>query len=324
MKSLLSKLLLLCLLSSLAGNIAAQVRVGRVKGLAKDEKKREKKKHAAKKRKPIEDIITQVAPAQPSGARAEMDAIFYVQWNARRHLQYEDFLNNRNLYNKFLPAKDTDLARAIYPDYRVFYRKLSERLAANGSLDDDFWQERIERALREKADSMDGGYTSVFFSDTGYALTISIDSPAASAISVSPLIYPVNESTYYYNITALFNRYDSWMIVKSKDILEHEQIHFDIFELYARKMRKYLVETLKKNFNEDGAIGDISDDITPAYEQYYQQINDMQLEFDRQTAALTSANAPLLKLNAQWVRDLRVQIDALKEYAVPEGTITLK
>ncbi len=324
MRYVLARSLLLCLLCCLAGNAQAQVRVGRMRGLAKEEKKREKAKRASKKRKPADQVVTQVTPARMSEARTELDARFYVSWNALRGLQYDDFLNDRFQYNKFLPARDTDLAKVIYPDYREFYKRLSERLAASGGMDDKFWQEKVDKMLRERPDSFTSEYTSVFFTDTGYAIAISIDSPAASSITVSPVIYPVNEHTYYYNITALFNRYESWMIVKSTDILVHEQIHFDIFELYARKMRKYLTETLKQHFNEDGAIDDVSDDINLKFEEYYQRINDMQLEFDRQTAALTSANASLLQINARWTQDLKQQIDALKEYAVPEGTITLQ
>lgn len=44
-----------------------------------------------------------------------------------------------------------------------------------------------------------------------------------------------------------FNRNNSWMIVKDPYVLQHEQIHFNISELYARKMRKSVESLRQKN-----------------------------------------------------------------------------
>jgi predicted secreted Zn-dependent protease len=35
-----------------------------------------------------------------------------------------------------------------------------------------------------------------------------------------------------------FDKDQSWMMVKNAYVLQHEQIHFNISELYARKIRK--------------------------------------------------------------------------------------
>lgn len=43
-----------------------------------------------------------------------------------------------------------------------------------------------------------------------------------------------------YVIEARFNRYSSWMKVDSSYVIIHEQLHFDIAELFARKMRNQL------------------------------------------------------------------------------------
>lgn len=249
-----------------------------------------------------------------------MDALLYVKWQKSKQLQYSDFTYNKNIYDKLLPAQDTDLTKIIYPDYRDFYKRLNERLNPANLNEDSLWKARVEKVLREKpgknAINLRAG------AELGDVFSITVDSPAASVINILPIIYARSENVYYYNITALFSRYDSWMIVKSKDILEHEQIHFDIFELYARKMRKYLVEVIQNNYMA-GTMNEITDDIAPVFEQLYKQLNDLQLEFDRQTAALTAKNASLANTNAVWKKGIAQQLAELEQYAVPEATITL-
>lgn len=41
-----------------------------------------------------------------------------------------------------------------------------------------------------------------------------------------------------YNIKSFFSKYDSWTTVNDSATLKHEQVHFDILELYTRKARK--------------------------------------------------------------------------------------
>ncbi len=41
-----------------------------------------------------------------------------------------------------------------------------------------------------------------------------------------------------YKISCYFLPYKSWTITSEEFVLEHEQVHFDIGELYARKIRK--------------------------------------------------------------------------------------
>lgn len=41
-----------------------------------------------------------------------------------------------------------------------------------------------------------------------------------------------------YKIGTYFEKLSSWTITKDSTSLEHEQIHFDIYELFARKIRK--------------------------------------------------------------------------------------
>lgn len=318
MKTLPAKLFAIALLCCMVQCACAQVRVRmgpRLPSLRA-------KKHAAttyvEEKKPAE--IKVIHPDKPQ--HNSLDGRFYVKWSKGRKLAYNDFKYNRNLYDKFIPDQDTDLVNTIYPDYIAFYNSLKSRMA--NKVVDEEQDELIEKRLKLMADSLEKGYISAPVSiDINPSFTISIDSPAASIINLAPVVYPVGESSWYFNIIPVFSIQESWMIVKSADILQHEQIHFDIFELYARKMRKSLLDIIKKNYNEN-LTPDLATEVTPVYDQLYLEMNQMQAEFDKQTGEKTLANAPLIQINEAWVKKLKTQLDLLSEYEIPEGTIILK
>jgi hypothetical protein len=301
----------------------AQVRVRKARNKFDDKRDRmvrAKDEEEQPKRKTHSKVTARIKATTSPEGRNSMDALLYVKWQIGKQLQYTDFTYNKNIYNKLIQPQDTDLTKTIYPDYREFYKKLNERINPSNLNEDSLWKARVEKVLREKPGKNAVNLRSA--NELGEPLAITVDSPAASVINILPVIYAKAENVYYYNITALFSRYDSWMIVKSRDILEHEQIHFDIFELYARKMRKYLVEVIQNNYMA-GTTNEITDDIAPVFEQLYKQLNDLQLEFDRQTAALTAKNAALTNTNTVWKKGIAQQLAELEQYALPEATITL-
>lgn len=277
---------------------------------------------ALEQQRMAEAVKFTIKPETVNGARRELDAHFYIPWSKTRSLYYTDFLNNKQLYNKFLSPQDTDLVDVIYPDYRAFYQKLNERIVVEGKSDAD-WQSRIQKALEYNYDSLRGLKEPLEFSELRVADEMSIDSPAASVINLNPIIYPLDDQSWYYNITALFSKYDSWLVIKARDIVDHEQIHFDIYELYARKMRKAMVDNLRRNFASDN-LANAQHELNAEFEQLFQQMYDRHLDFDRETMTFTSNNAPLNAMNLKWKNMLRKEMVLLKEYEVPEGHIFLK
>lgn len=82
-----------------------------------------------------------------------------------------------------------------------------------------------------------------------------------AAISMSIEIYPKELNCKNYEdviIVAVMNKKESCVIFKRDEVLNHEQTHFDIAELYARKIRKKISEYngLKKECNLE-AIAEI-------------------------------------------------------------------
>ncbi len=300
---------------------SAQVRIGRMRGL---QPKAAHRKIAIPPTKPDrnpENVEVKIHAFVPSESRRELDQTFYAAWSEGHPLQYDDFRYNKGISDKFFSAKDSVDPKTVYPDYRAFYKMLFEKTSGMADKADTAWYKSVEQYLSGNGGQSADIPEAIF--DSGFAFAIAIDSPAASVVSIQPVIYQVNETTWYYNISALFSKNESWMLVRSSDILAHEQVHFDIFELYARKMRKLFAETLKSSFIDD-AGSDFTNQISPGFEQYYQQLNDLQVEFDRQTMNLTGKNQSILEVNAQWRDRIRKDIRAMSAYSAPEGYIELR
>src|SRR5690606_32551892 len=66
-----------------------------------------------------------------------------------------------------------------------------------------------------------------------------VDSPSDAGASVKITAKPfVSGKRIEYDVRAIFDRQRSWARGMSTSLLEHEQLHFVIAELYARKMRE--------------------------------------------------------------------------------------
>jgi hypothetical protein len=72
---------------------------------------------------------------------------------------------------------------------------------------------------------------------------------AGSVVQIKAKPYLVKNKVWY-EVTALFLRHKSWVSGKSEALLAHEQLHFDIAELYARKIRKK-IQAMSSQGNND-------------------------------------------------------------------------
>lgn len=104
-----------------------------------------------------------------------------------------------------------------------------------------------------------------------------IESAATSSGIASSVT--ANDTVIHFKIECLFNEKNSWVIPKDTSIwlLNHEQRHFDITEVYARTFRKIISKYHFKNVKEVGNI----------FNQTYRNINDdmnvEQKKYDRET-----------------------------------------
>lgn len=109
----------------------------------------------------------------------------------------------------------------------------------------------------------------------------------------------------HFIVLAKFNKKDSWTILKDYTLLMHEQTHFDITELFARKIRKC--------FSEMQAAGETD---TDAYVKAYYKLDAakdaFQGKYDRETQFIPDSNEQL-----QWIESVHKELRELKEWESP-------
>ncbi len=117
------------------------------------------------------------------------------------------------------------------------------------------------------------------------------------------IVYRVrqNDSTYTYKVKVIFYRYRAWTKTTNRYSLTHEQLHFDITELYGRKLRKKIKEEFKGRY-EDGFGVIINGLITELLEQ--------QKVYDERTMHGGSEGSQL-----KWSKKIKDELDQLKEYS---------
>ncbi|HLF45863.1 MAG TPA: DUF922 domain-containing protein [Chitinophagaceae bacterium] len=92
--------------------------------------------------------------------------------------------------------------------------------------------------------------------------------------------YKIVNGKISYSIECRFEKNRSWGMVKTSRILDHEQGHFDIAEIYSRKLFKALSEY---RFNRNSFQGDLDSlykNIVAEKDQY-QQLYDLETDHSR-------------------------------------------
>lgn len=108
---------------------------------------------------------------------------------------------------------------------------------------------------------------------------VGTDAVASTSTSLG-IAYQLTDGQLKYHITCYFNKEKSWALMKTDYILAHEQGHFDITEVFARRLNEALqnYQFNKKTFKKD--IGQIYQSIVSQKEQY-QQIYDAETDHSR-------------------------------------------
>ena len=105
---------------------------------------------------------------------------------------------------------------------------------------------------------------------------------------------------FKYDIEARLYRNFSWSIYEKdkENVLKHEQLHFDITELFARKFRKALAEyTVGRSIRKD---------VSKIYEKIETERTTMQLLYDKETGHSINKTSQL-----SWENKIK---DLLQEY----------
>src|ERR1044072_2897720 len=112
-----------------------------------------------------------------------------------------------------------------------------------------------------------------------------------------------NEEGFQYSIKCSFDQNRSWVRIKTNDVLAHEQGHFDIAEIFARKLNK----TMKAyHFNAKTA----STDLNKLYEDAMKQHRQTQIQYDQETDY--SRNKPNQE---EWLKKIATDLKGLEAFA---------
>lgn len=132
---------------------------------------------------------------------------------------------------------------------------------------------------------------------------------SSGSITYSSIGYSasVKKDSLYVTVTCFFNKEKSWVKEdhKTADLLNHEQGHFDLNEIYARKLRKQLATypferaTLKKSIQE-------------LYEGIWKECMSIQQQYDAETES--SSNTTVQK---RWDLKIKQDLKNLESYSAP-------
>jgi len=122
----------------------------------------------------------------------------------------------------------------------------------------------------------------------------------STALGIS---YNVINNELHYEITCSFSKVKSWGLLKTNYILAHEQGHFDITEIYARKLYK---ELLDYKFNRRTFRQDVND----IYDRVVKEKETFQLTYDSITDH--SRNKTIQK---EWLERIQELLDETAPYA---------
>lgn len=90
------------------------------------------------------------------------------------------------------------------------------------------------------------------------------------------LEYGFDKSSLEFSVKCRFDKTKSWVKIQNDDVLEHEQLHFDIAELFARKLRRQLREY---KFNPKS----VADNVNNIYMKIMEEHHNMQQLYDQET-----------------------------------------
>jgi len=128
------------------------------------------------------------------------------------------------------------------------------------------------------------------------------DAVASTSTSLG-VAYQLSNGELTYHITCYFNKEKSWGLMKTDYILAHEQGHFDITEIFARKLHEALqnYQFNKRTFKKD---------ISQIYQGVVKEKEDFQKKYDGETDH--SRNR---KMQYDWLEKIEQMLEETQAYS---------
>ena len=139
------------------------------------------------------------------------------------------------------------------------------------------------------------------------------ENPAAGSCVDVTALYQLNNDTLHFLVFASFYPDSSYMVIKTNDILAHEQIHFDICELYARKLKSELYKLQNRyitNLLVDNLIKSIKNEVAKQHIKF-----DMEFEKDQEK------NGNSYVVTKKWNQIIASQMELFKDYSIQQAKV---
>ena len=121
--------------------------------------------------------------------------------------------------------------------------------------------------------------------------------------------YRVKDNVFTYNIACRFAKKRSWGLIKNEWILNHEQGHFDISELFARYLHQAIIEyPLNLKY--------LKRDLDNIYQEHMQLKEEFQNLYDTETDF--SRNRDKQREWTQKINDLLIEMEDYADYRNPD------
>lgn len=126
---------------------------------------------------------------------------------------------------------------------------------------------------------------------------------AASTTTLLAIEYKISSNGFRYKIDSRFSKTRSWGIHKTDYILSHEQGHFDIAEIYARKLNMKMSEY---KFNTKT----YQKDLKKIYQDILDEKEEVQNAYDGETRhSINKAK------QAEWLKIIAKMLEEYEDYA---------
>ena len=126
---------------------------------------------------------------------------------------------------------------------------------------------------------------------------------AASTTTYLGISYNISSSNFSYKIESKFSKTRSWGLHKTAYILAHEQGHFDIAEIFARKLHQKMTEYRfnRKTYEKD---------LRKIYQDILDEKEKMQNDYDGETNHSINREK-----QAEWLVRIAELLEELKPYS---------
>ncbi|MEP7375648.1 MAG: hypothetical protein ABI675_19785 [Chitinophagaceae bacterium] len=126
---------------------------------------------------------------------------------------------------------------------------------------------------------------------------------AASTATYLGIEYNFTRNGFNYKITCSFSKTRSWGLHKTEYILAHEQGHFDIAEIFARKLNKQMGEYV---FNKNS----FKDDLKKIYMTLTADKDSFQNQYDEETNHSINKEK-----QSEWLKKIEGMLKELKAFS---------